>query len=679
MKLFNIFVFVFVFSLLLIVESALGVGLEEWTGNHSRLTWVQDQGNGSDTFGQGNNLRLYGYDSKDGKGERPLVKQVGNYFKPIFTPDGQYVIYSDRKAREMFLLNWETGDIQKLGSGVAVAVWQDTKASFFLRKKTVWVYCFSGLQPENKYGTGQPLYRFPLDNPKKKELIWNKSNMAWSNVQLSRDGEVLGGLFPWPNGGVLSSDKKTFTRFGKGCWISVSPDNSKLLWIFDGLHRNVQIHDVNSGETWKVNINSAPGIGGLEVYHPRWSNNPRYFVITGPYAKGEGGNKIGGGGDKIEVYVGRFDTSARSVEDWIQVTHNSKADFFPDLWVEGGELVELNDTLLSAADTAIEVQWPKDSENLIYVWEDMKGANQLAETGPVGFYQCNLYLKDKALFSRDFALQARGGWGGTGDAAQNIRKSLSKSGELGVELLVTPDEIQEGVVFSLQAADKKHFSLVQVGEDIVLVDLFSSETGKEIKWAGVFSAGEATHLLLSVKKESVELFKNGKSLGRKKMNTHLVGIAVASMTLGDTAGLWRGTFSHIAVYNTPPEEADILMNSTYCLAKVGKTKAADRLVVQAELLETTEIPAPESIGAYRRALVVNSYTVNNIVSGQYSEEKILVAEWAVLDRQVVKKYVEENGPEQLLLEKFDDHPELEGERQMMDIFEPDLTMYYRLN
>lgn len=32
--------------------------------------------------------------------------------------------------------------------------------------------------------------------------------------------------------------------------------------------------------------------------------------------------------------------------------------------------------------------------------------------------------------------------------------------------------------------------------------------------------------------------------------------------------------------------------------------------------------------------------------------------------------------EQLLLEQFADHPELEGERQMMDICEPDLKMHY---
>lgn len=97
------------------------------------------------------------------------------------------------------------------------------------------------------------------------------------------------------------------------------------------------------------------------------------------------------------------------------------------------------------------------------------------------------------------------------------------------------------------------------------------------------------------------------------------------------------------------------------------------------LLDTTEIPAPDSIGAYRRALVVNSYSVDDVVQGEYDQDRILVAEWAVLDRKIIKEYADSAQTEQLVLEKFDDHPELEGERQMMDIFEPDLDMYYRLN
>lgn len=42
------------------------------------------------------------------------------------------------------------------------------------------------------------------------------------------------------------------------------------------------------------------------MYHPRWNNHVRFMTMTGPYINGEGGNKIGGGGKKVEIYLGRF-------------------------------------------------------------------------------------------------------------------------------------------------------------------------------------------------------------------------------------------------------------------------------------------------------------------------------------------------------------------------------------
>ncbi len=71
---------------------------------------------------------------------------------------------------------------------------------------------------------------------------------------MSRDEEVLSGLFPWPDGGVLWTKDKRWQRLGHCCWTSLSPDNSKLLWIFDGLHRNVQVHDLKAGRDCTVNI-----------------------------------------------------------------------------------------------------------------------------------------------------------------------------------------------------------------------------------------------------------------------------------------------------------------------------------------------------------------------------------------------------------------------------------------
>ncbi len=648
----------------------------QWTGSHTRLVWLQDQGDGADSLAHGQNLMLYGYDSADGRGERPLLPNVGNMFKPLITPDGKQVIVSNLLSRQMYLVEWESGKVQELGTGVAVAIWQDPRPGFLLRGTTTWVYCFDGPQPENEYGTSQPLYRFPLGKPNKKELIWNKTNMAWDNIQLSRDGEVLGGLFPWPDGGVLWTKDKRWQRFSNGCWTSLSPDNSRLLWVFDGLHRNVQMHHVAGGGSWTVNINGAPGIGGYEVYHPRWSNHPRYFVVTGPYEKGDGGNRIRGGGEKVEIYIGRFDEKARSVEDWIKVTANGRADFYPDLWIEGGNKARLSDSVVQKSSAVGAASWPSSRDRLIFVWENMKAANQLDEKSPVGFLQCNINLRGRALHTRAFQLATGGGWGETGEAGKRIGAALARTGRAGVEFSLTPERDQRGRIVSLLACEKPGVSIAQQGENL----LVRTAGGVEVAWPGILAAGKRKplHLVVNFTGDSLELFADGKSLGKKAGKFDFAGAATDALIFGDPAGGWRGTLAGLAVYDRALEPVEIAANSRLAAARPGTAGTAAQLVALGVLDQSTEIPAPDSLGAYRRALVVNTYSVNKVESGDYGQDRVLVAEWAILDRTLVKKYNLPARPERLVLEKFADHPELEGERQMMDVFEPDLEMYYRI-
>ena len=83
-----------------------------------------------------------------------------------------------------------------------------------------------------------------------------------------------------------------------------------------------------------MTINDAPGIGGFEVYHPKWTNHPRFMVMTGPYTVGPGANKVRAGGRQVEIFVGRFAADFTTVESWAQVTHNESEEFYPDVWID---------------------------------------------------------------------------------------------------------------------------------------------------------------------------------------------------------------------------------------------------------------------------------------------------------------------------------------------------------
>ena len=83
------------------VRSASGIAdsasVEEFTGGHTRVVWVTDAAN-KDSFAEQKNLQLVGYDSRDGKGERIICAEKANYYRPLITPDGERIVYSNRKT-----------------------------------------------------------------------------------------------------------------------------------------------------------------------------------------------------------------------------------------------------------------------------------------------------------------------------------------------------------------------------------------------------------------------------------------------------------------------------------------------------------------------------------------------------------------------------------------------------
>lgn len=318
-----------------LAASAALAELSDFTGARARVVWCQQVDKGSDdALGRSDRFRLMGVDSADGRGERVLLGEIRNYRKPLLSPDGETIVFSDWGKREFYAVSWGSTKIRRLGTGMALDVWLDPKTGH------QWVYAITREHYWERF-RGTMVTRFRLDDPTVYQLAWEGSVVSADNWQLSRDGMIAGGLFPWPKGGLADLRDKTLDKKGRGCWASMAPDNSRLFWLFDGAHRNLTFYN-QAGRKWKVNINAAPGLHGHEVYHPRWSNHVEFFAMTGPYmiqVPGKGGNAIHGGGDDVEIYLGRFNEPFTEVQDWLRLTRNNRGDFFPDLWIEAADEV----------------------------------------------------------------------------------------------------------------------------------------------------------------------------------------------------------------------------------------------------------------------------------------------------------------------------------------------------
>ncbi len=660
--------------------------LQKFTGAHTRVAWVQEQGSGSDSFCFGENFKLMGYDSLDGKKERPLLKEVQNFYKPIITPNGKQVVVSSRSRHEIYVVDFKRGKKKLLGKGVAVDVWQDPATGI------TWVYALAGDGPENKYFSTRPLIRFPLKKPNKRELVWNKTHLSWSNFDLSRDGKFAGGLFPWPHAGILLFDQDTWKQYGKGCWTSLSPDSSAILWVFDGLHRNLNFVNPFTAEFWTTNINNAPGINGFEVYHPRWSNHIRYFTMTGPYVEGEGGNKITGGGTKVEVQVGRFSPDLKKVEAWFQVSSNQLADFYPDVWVEGGNksnFVKNPDQGTAIINDNQGVEWPGNREQLLFLWQDGMAENKLSDASLLGFSQFRVTPTQRARFNRYLEMDLQGASFTASLPGKKLAAVLGKQEGMGLELLFTPaatTKSDEGQILAIHSAPGREFLTISQDSASIVITVFlrGKEVGRMVV-ADSLQKKRPEHLFLRLSTKVLQLYVNGTLKESVPLQQNpLTGFKDIELQFGNpqqgTTGL-QGSLSHIAIYAGLESESRITQQAHMVTGDLEARKVPGSVLIDAELVEASSVPAPDSLGAYSRALVVNRYRVSKLRQGSYPEKEILVAQWAVLDRTILPEtagFVPGKSVK-IRVEKFDDHPELEGERLMMDMFDPDLEIYYQVD
>jgi hypothetical protein len=301
-----------------------GAEVRALTGAHTRAVWVQ--GDGSDPRASGLQLVLMGFDSHDGRGERVILGTPGSYVQPLLTPRGDRIVFSSRAIPgppEVFIVNWDGTGLRTLADGFALDVWEHPEDG------SEWVYMGTDSE-EAGFAT---VSRFPIDMPDRREVVWNKSVVGRDGFRVSADGQYASGLMPWPRAMLAELPNGAMSKLGEGCWTSLIDARGLLFWYFDGAHRNVTMVDVETGARWMVNINHAEGFDGAEVYHPRWSNHPRFFTISGPYNQG-GRNQARTGGKQVEIYMGRFSEDFTEVEAWARVTNNSGGDSMPDVWVD---------------------------------------------------------------------------------------------------------------------------------------------------------------------------------------------------------------------------------------------------------------------------------------------------------------------------------------------------------
>ena len=671
-----------------LAQQPAGQTVQQLTGEQTRVVWVQDQSpENKDSIALGRSLRLMGFDSSDASGERVVLSELRNYSKPLLTPDGQRIVFSDRHRRECFVVNWDGTGLRRIGKGFAVEVWQDPDS------RQIWVYVCTQVG-KNEGFNFKSLRRLRLDAEGDSQVVWDSTEISPDNFQLSANGSFAAGEFPWPHGGTVELRQQTFRKKADGCWASMAPDNSGLCWIFDGPHRNLYLYPRDSATSWMVNLNTAPGTESFEVFHPRWSNHVRFLCMTGPYKVKSPVNLIDGGGPEVEIFIGKFREDFRAVESWIQVTKNRRGDFHPDVWIRGGEDSSIPDQALQQPDSAPAAQspWPGDSDGLLFVWENASAQNLVPKTPAATALPCRVDAFGKAVFGRFFEMHCTNGYFLSEPADETSRMSATPYKAFTIEATITASKARlPGVAGILAfAADStapnlgdKNFILAQ-NRDQLTFDWMTDREGSLDSQSVALSTivpWQPQHLVLTGNAQELVCYLNGRESKRQPMTeSSLKPWNYQGLIFGDrrkSGSGWPGTLEAIAIYHRALSAQEVQRHSEQSMERLRNRRSPERCVIRGTCVQSSSIHDPRTIVPYRRALVVHHYRVDRLLSGTLPDPEILVAEWGILDKSVIANANRRMGETtQLTIEDFNYHPELTSERRIEEIDALDLPLFY---
>lgn len=663
--------------------------VEQLTGARTRVVWMRDIDKEAKGFGgTGSHFLLMGYDSRDGRGLRPILPEAGSCYRPLLTPDGARVVYNNLADASVYVVDWEGGMPRKITGGIAAGLWRDPATG------QIWVY-----GKEKPIGPGHaeaPVVRYLLDDPEKKETVWTKTDttvISPGNLQLAADGAKMATSFPWPACGVAVVPDGAWSNNERGCWPSIAPDHSYLSWTFDGPHRNLYMHDPFGKRDWKINLSSAPGIEGYEVYHPRWSNHARIMTMTGPYNQGKGAIKVFGGGGQVNVYLGRFKDDFSEIEGWVNLTRSEEfGEFFPDVWVEGGANYQ---SALSrpGAPSPISLdlpplsdRWPASDQGLVFLWQN----NRLGNRGAEGKLAKNAMAEifGEARFGPEQQVWLHNGAARVAGFDQAIAEAMKKSGELTVEFVATSGEaLQFGprrlITFSVNRRDLNFY--VGQNHDEFVFRLRTSETdarGLEVSLTPV-EAKRTYHVLVGYANGVVTCHVDGQ---RVMQSSAIRGDFSnwndqAKLLFGDEWDAlhrqWSGLLEGVAIYDRKIGDEEAARKAALYRKILEARPPRESWEVDLELVRRHEPPPLEQISPYRRALVLNLYKVLGDSPVADKNGEVRVAEWILLDgNEPAANRPLRNGTRRTMsLERFTDHPQLESERMIGEPFDLEHELY----
>ena len=638
--------------------------IEDFTGARTKIVWAQFQSkDGTDPRSNQGGSLLMGLDTRDALGARPLLANADNYSRPLISADGGTILYTRKTvswdsqdvkhySTAVMRTDWKGGAPIELAGGYATCTWVDPETHI------EWVYAVRGIKPSPLVALeGASLVRFQLAKPGEEEVVWSDSTISPDNIQLSHDGRRASGLAPWPAAGLLWLEKNlSFQKLGEGSWPSIAPDDSYASFVFDDKSQSLSLF-CEGRKPWTVPLTTTPHLSKGEVYHPRWTNHPRFITLTGPYARTAGaseGSAVGRGGLGAEVFIGRFSEKLDQIDGWLRVTDNALNDHHPAVWLENGGTFALSGfTQKHDSQPGSNEKWLPERKGALFLWQSAASENVVRLAGDREV-DCTLEQRGIARYGRAGHMIIDGGSFSAGhQAAGVLAEAVQASMPVSFEFVLHLEGEPGHALANLASLPHARLSLRD--------GIISAETPRGIIGVGPVQ-GAVSHVTLVASDAggySLTLTEaDGKSSTKlSAAKPRVMGTRGAEITFGGGNGHGAG-ISHAAVFARALDAAEIKEHAGILLRMAPAPRPA-ALKLRAKLAETAPMPAADGS---TRSLIDCIYEVLDVTDGAPRGSRIFVRHWAIMDGKVLRGFPRRVGLEyDLSLEDLHEHPEIKNE------------------
>jgi len=318
--------------------------------------------------------------------------------------------------------------------------------------------------------------------------------------------------------------------------------------------------------------------------------------------------------------------------------------------------------------------WPGSRDGLVLAWRSSARPAEVIDPQTGDKRDFHVMPRAAARFGRFFEMDPRGGFFTAEGTEGAIAAACKKTHQLTLEAMIAPPDLKQSgpaAILSFASADACDFLLGQERDRLVLrlrTSAAGADGGPPLD-LGPLEAGRLQHVLVSYQPGRLTCYRDGEAVAAAPaVAGDFSTWAPARLTFGACAAgerPWAGRLEGIALYSRAMEPAEAKARFALAAARVkGRTPAA-RVTVEARLVAMTPTPDLKSVAPYVRVLVAGEYEVEKIIEGRCEAKRILVAQWAILDSRAIPVAGTPGARQRLVLERFDDHPELDSERLVM--------------